>query len=147
MSSWNLVPLLSALLALTGPSSAQEVSVAVQGRIGPAAYRVQLGRPGCAVRAPAPSYASSRSVHARGSYARTRVRVPGHYATLERRVWVPKRTERRWIEPVVRTERDVCGNAYEVVLRPGRWTWVTVPGHYAYEPTRSWVPGCWKLRY
>lgn len=133
------IALCLAALALAVPASAQEhfglsrtaLGVTVGARIGPASVRVGLGRGG---------YVSSRRC------APVRVWVPGCYETAVERVWVPACRERRWIEPVLETRYDACGNAYRVVVCSGRWEWVDVPGRYDSRTVRRWVPGHYEHR-
>jgi len=75
-----------------------------------------------------------------------RVWVPGCYDTVVRRVWVPERFERLWIEPVYAEHVDACGNVVRVMIRAGCWQEVLRPGHFETRSERVWVPGHWVLR-
>lgn len=69
--------------------------------------------------------------------------VPGHHERVERRRWVPGGTRREWIP--ARTKR-VCGPwgaVREIVLEPGHWVLVPLPGHYETCWEEVWIPGAW----
>ena len=75
-----------------------------------------------------------------------RVFVPGHYATVEREVWVPAFREKVWVEPVYTTRYDPCGRPLRVLACDGRWTVRVVPGHYERRCERVWVPAGYEAR-
>lgn len=78
------------------------------------------------------------------SYAATRaVWVPGHFERVERQVWVEGGTRREWIPPLTRRVCTSWGGVREVVVRPGRWVLVPLPGRYEVRCEDVWVPGAW----
>ena len=79
----------------------------------------------------------------RGPAATRAVWVPGHRERVETRRWVPGGTTREWIPAQTRRVCTPWGGAREVVLRPGRWVLVPVPGHYEACTEEVWVPGAW----
>lgn len=64
---------------------------------------------------------------------------PGHYAWRSERVWVPAARRKVWNEPIVRTHYDACGRRIETVVRAGRWSIETVPGHFEERQVKVWV--------
>lgn len=69
--------------------------------------------------------------------------VPGHRERVETRRWVPGGTVREWIPARTRRVCTPWGGVREVVVRPGRWVLVPVPGHYETRFEEVWVPGAW----
>jgi hypothetical protein len=93
----------------------------------------------------APTYGhGSHRVH--GSYASSRIWVPGRYETVDQRVWVPGRTERVWIEPVYELALGPCGTRVRVLIAAGHWRTVHHPGHYEIRRVKVYRPGCWVAR-
>ena len=76
------------------------------------------------------------------------VRIPGRehsrnlgrYETRYERVWVPGRTERRWIAPVYGWRCDYRGVRVRVITRAGYWDTIQHKGYYDKRSTRVWVP-------
>jgi len=67
--------------------------------------------------------------------------VPGHHETRERRVFVPGRREKVWIDPVYVDGFDSCGQPIRRLVRDGYWDVVQHPGHYETRRQAVWVPG------
>jgi hypothetical protein len=88
--------------------------------------------------------AYSRSYAHAGPVASRLVWVPGSYATEYRRVWIPGRTERVWVEPVYGVRVGACGT--RVLIRAGHWKTVHHPGHYETRAVRVHRPGHWAER-
>ncbi len=72
--------------------------------------------------------------------------VPGHYETVERRVWIPETKEKIWVEPIYETRYDSCGRPYRVLVCDGTWRVVVHPGHYETRCERVYVDGGWADR-
>ena len=70
--------------------------------------------------------------------------VPGHYETVERKVWVPESKQKVWIPACYETRYDPCGLPYQVMVSPGRWDVVCTPGYFETRCEQVWVPGCFK---
>ena len=89
---------------------------------------------------------SNRSVHAsgyRGVVRANAVWVPAGYELVPRRVFVPGRCERVWVEPLFELRVDHCGRTSRVCVRAGAWQTIQHPGHYEIEYVRVWRPGHW----
>jgi len=69
--------------------------------------------------------------------------TPGHRERVERRRWVPGGTRREWVPAVTRRVCGPWGVVREVVVRPGHWVLVPLPGHYETWYEEVWVPGQW----
>jgi hypothetical protein len=123
------------LLALCTPLLASNASA--QERVG---YGKRLTRPShsAALRAPgharrAPSYRSGVRATPYGSSYRHGAR------TVLRRVWIPERVERVWVEPVFELRFDSCGNELRVLVREGYHEDVVRPGYWVTrEVTVPW---------
>jgi hypothetical protein len=70
--------------------------------------------------------------------------VPGHFEAQETRVWIPERKEKVWVPAVYGTRFDACGRAYQVLIRPARWSVVCDPGHFETRRERVWIAGCFE---
>jgi len=81
--------------------------------------------------------------NARAPAATRAVWVPGHRERIETRRWVSGGTRREWIPAQTRRVCTPWGGVREVVVRPGRWVLVPVPGHYETCFDEVWVPGAW----
>ena len=78
------------------------------------------------------------------SYSATRaVWVPGHRERVERRRWIDGGTRREWLPAETRELCTPWGGVRVVVVHPGRWVLVPVPGHYETCYEDVWVPGAW----
>ena len=88
----------------------------------------------------------NRGPVAHRTYASSRVWVPGRYATVEERVWVPGCSERVWVEPVYDLALGHCGTRVRVLLSAGHWKTVHHPGHYETRCVRVYRPGHWVAR-
>jgi hypothetical protein len=153
----KLLPLAAALLGLTAPAFAEpSLGVSIRrptlssslsighrslsiGHRG-VSFDARVGNVGLSI-----GHTSSR----RQGYVTPRCEPPrrwvaGHYETVEHRVWVAETRSRVWCEPVWATRYDSCGRAYRVIVRSGRYDWVTVPGHYEVKTSRVWVPAGWR---
>ena len=77
-----------------------------------------------------------------------RVWVPGHYEHVSRKVFVPARSERVWIDPLYETRIRSCGTRVRVLVRAGYWKEVCQPAHYVTRSEKVWIPGRfeWKGR-
>ncbi|HVS19861.1 MAG TPA: hypothetical protein VMT18_14745 [Planctomycetota bacterium] len=73
----------------------------------------------------------------------TAVWVPGHHERVGVRRWVPGGTRREWIPARTRRVCSLWGAVREVVVSPGRWVLVPVPGRYETCWEEVWVPGAW----
>ena len=69
--------------------------------------------------------------------------APGHYASVEHRVFVPAAREKVWVDAVYETRYTPCGRPYEVLVCPGRWTVRVIPAHYETRCERVWVPAAY----
>jgi len=72
--------------------------------------------------------------------------VPGHYETVQRRVWVPGARRQVWVPPVYETRYDWLGHPYQVLVAPGHHVTVQDPGHWVYRDERVWREPRWELR-
>lgn len=90
---------------------------------------------------------SSRAVFATryrtDSYRANAVWVPAGYELVPRRVFVPGRCERLWVEPLFELRVDSCGRVSKVCVRAGAWQTIQHPGRYELEYVRVWRPGHW----
>ena len=85
------------------------------------------------------AYGGPKVVHAPSKV----VWVPGRYEHVQRRRWVPGGTRREWIPARTRRVCTPWGGVREVVVTPGRWVLVPVPGRYETWWEKVWVPGSW----
>ena len=148
MRHWKLAPLALALLGLASPAVAQRrVDLSVEHGRG-ITLNAQAGRFGV-------SFGRTSSIRPRNGYVSSRrvscptpqrVYVKGYWKTVDEKVWVPATKRRVWREPVYQTRYDSCGRAYQVLVRPGCYEWITEGGHWAVQPKRVWVPGHWTYR-
>ena len=97
----------------------------------------------CAPSSCGPSYSSVHASGYRGEYRARAVWVPAGYELVPRRVFVPGRCERVWVEPAFELRVDSCGRSTRVCVRPGGWQTIQHPGHYETEYVRVWKPGHW----
>ncbi len=67
--------------------------------------------------------------------------LPGHYETVQEKVWIPGYTEQVWVPARVEVWYDYYGCRHETVLEPGHYRQVHHPGHYELRARRVWVPG------
>jgi len=79
-------------------------------------------------------------VHYRG-----RVWVPGHYATVARRVYVPGYTETVW-RPARYEIRYRHRRRFRVLISAGHYETVRVAGRYETRHVRVWQPGHYEYR-
>ncbi len=73
--------------------------------------------------------------------------IAGYYKNVPKRVWIPARYERVWIEPVYETRYDECGEPYRVLVCNGYWKKVYVAGCYETRYVKVWMPGRWSRGY
>src|SRR5262245_20543018 len=108
--------------------------------------RVELsyGNRGCGYGYGRPAVVRGCALH-RSCYP-TRVFVPAHYATVERRVWVPPAREKVWVDAVYETRYGHCGRPYRVLVCAGRWTVRVLPGHYETRCEQVFIPGAYETR-
>jgi hypothetical protein len=67
--------------------------------------------------------------------------VPGHYATVSKRVWVAGVCEQVWQPAVYGWSYDRCGRRVQVLVRPAGYVTVERPGHYETVQQTVWVAG------
>jgi len=76
-----------------------------------------------------------------------RVWRPGHYETVQTRVYVPA-TSREVYEPALYEWRvDSCGRRVRVLVRPAGYRVVCVPAHYEMRTGQVWRPGYFETVY
>ena len=75
-----------------------------------------------------------------------RVWIDGRHEERLEQVWVEAREERVWVPAEHRIVRDPCGRERQVLVRPGHWRVLCIPGHHETVVRRVWVPGRWELR-
>jgi hypothetical protein len=100
----------------------------------------------CLVSAPADAHGPGAGRHGKSVRAPSATRavwVPGHHERVETRRWVPGGTRREWIPARTRRVCTPWGSVREVVLSPGRWVLVPLPGRYETCYEEVWVPGEW----
>lgn len=71
--------------------------------------------------------------------------VPGHFETVQDRVWVEGRQERVWVAPAYAWRHDACGRAIRVCVQPGYWNTVCTPGRYEMIARQVWIEGGWRV--
>lgn len=74
--------------------------------------------------------------------------VPGHFALVEKQVYVPGCTRKEYVPAVfeTRTWRDYCGRLHveRVQVAPATWRIVQDPGTWQTVTERVWIEGCWR---
>lgn len=127
-----------ALCTFAAPAAAQELSFHIGKRLGDAEVGLTLSTGHRHA-----TYGHRYGRRSRGHVSAGKVWIAGRYETVERRVWIPARRERIWVDPAYRTVYDSCGRASRVLVRSGRWEWVHRPGHYEVRHVNVWKPGYW----
>jgi hypothetical protein len=140
-----LLPLSIALLA-AAPARAGDLSLGVVlgGRHGAVELSYGGGSKGHRYHGGRGPVVAGCALHGRCTPAR--IFVPGHYASVEREVWVPACREKVWVDPVYATRHDACGRPVRVLVCEGRWSVRVVPGHYETRCERVWVPAGYEAR-
>ncbi|MBK8179930.1 MAG: hypothetical protein IPK67_13820 [Planctomycetes bacterium] len=73
--------------------------------------------------------------------------VPGHYALVEKQVFVPGCVRQEYVPAVyeTRTWRDYCGRLHveRIEVAPATWRTVKDPGTWRTVTERIWVEGRW----
>lgn len=64
----------------------------------------------------------------------------GHFKVVQERVWVPGGIQRVWVDAVYATARDTNGNPIQVLVEPGHYRDVKLPGRYELRERKVWVP-------
>ncbi|MAE63679.1 MAG: hypothetical protein CMJ18_05355 [Phycisphaeraceae bacterium] len=59
---------------------------------------------------------------------------------VKEKVWIPGSTERVWIAPVFTAAVDGEGRPVNVLVEPGYYRTVTIPGRYQMITRKVWVP-------
>ena len=118
------LPLALAALCSAAPAQSPQASQATYGQAGPAVGWGAYGR------RPSPR-------------APLAVWVPGSRQRVERTRWVPGGTRREWIPARTRRVCGPWGTWREVVVEPGRWVLVPIPGYQQRWFETVWVPGHW----
>lgn len=62
----------------------------------------------------------------------------GHYEYVYKKVWVPARCERVWIDACYEWRTDGCGRSYRVCVSAGRYDTRTIPGYYTSRRVKTW---------
>jgi hypothetical protein len=74
--------------------------------------------------------------------------IPGHYALVERRVYVPGCQRQEYVPPVYenRTWRDYRGRLHveRIEVAPATWRTVQEPGTWQTVTERVWIEGAWR---
>ncbi len=132
MKTFAALPLVALVLAFAAVPSARasDFGVQIHGKKGSIAFHIGNGHP----------YPAPRPV------ATQREWVPGHFETVEDRVWIQARSERVWVEPVYQWRYDACGRATRVCVQPGYWNTVCAPAHFETCPRQVWIEGFWRVR-
>jgi hypothetical protein len=132
MKTLATLPLVALVLALAPRADASDFGIQLHGKKGSIAVHIGDGH-GYAHPAPRP-------------VAMQHVWVPGHFETVQDRVWVEGRSERVWVEPVYQWHYDACGRATRVCVQQGYFDTVCTPGHYETCARQVWIEGCWRMR-
>ena len=61
----------------------------------------------------------------------------GHYEYVYKKVWVPARCERVWIDACYEWRTDGCGRSYRVCVSAGRYETRTIPGYYTSKRVKT----------
>lgn len=64
----------------------------------------------------------------------------GRFKIVREKVWIPGRIERVWIDAVYTTGYDGQGRPVQVLVSPGQYKDVRVPGRHEVRTRRVWVP-------
>lgn len=72
--------------------------------------------------------------------------VPGHYACVEQRYWVPGTCEQVWVPARYELDYDACGRPYRRLVCAGHWQTVEQPGHWQTREVRQWIEGHWEVQ-
>lgn len=67
--------------------------------------------------------------------------VPGHYEAIEKQVWVAPKQVKVWVDQILETRYDYCGQPYTVLVQPGHWAKHVEPGHFETVLEQVFVPG------
>jgi len=66
------------------------------------------------------------------------------YEVIQVEVWVAEATIEVWVEDVIGTYTDPCGNQHQIVVQPAGWRSVVIPGHFELRDERRIVTaGYW----
>jgi len=71
--------------------------------------------------------------------------VPGHYETVQSKVWVPAYTRKVRRPARYGYRRDRCGHRIRYIVRPAHWKTVRVAGHWDYRSQTVWRPGRYEV--
>jgi hypothetical protein len=126
-----LVLALVLALVTASPAEASDVSLSLHGKHG--SFGIHLNDFGHYAPVPRPIRYTQREW------------IPGHYETIQERVWVEGRQERVWVEPIYQWHYEPCGRAYRVCVQEGYWNTVCTPGHFENRSRQVWVEGGWRV--
>ena len=64
----------------------------------------------------------------------------GRFEIIKEEIRLPDRFERVWVGPVFREGFDACGRPVQVMVSPGRYELVRIPGGREIRERKVWVP-------
>lgn len=64
----------------------------------------------------------------------------GHFNVVQERIWVSGGIRRVWVDAVFTTAPDAHGNQVRILVEPGHYRDVKIPGRYEVRERKVWVP-------
>jgi hypothetical protein len=128
---------LASLLALAAPQAAA----------GDSGFRfgLKVKHKGVSVNVGVGKHAPKPKQVTRRRHRHNRVWVPGHYETVQSKVWVPAYTHKVRRPAQYGYRRDRCGYRVRYIVRPAHWKTVRVAAHWDYRSQTVWRPGRYEV--